>query len=217
MIPDLFEAVMRGCPDRKEYLVSRKTIFAAAEEAREGRRKKTLTGGPDTSAAMVSALNNHRFNLSTAYREVDRRLPESGKQKGSSTAPGFPSGLRFGNIRRDSRTERLTMALKTMSISKLMDLRQKVEAMLVSKVSEERRSLQSRLSNLERAGSGSVAVRRGALRGKVEPIYRNPANPAETWAGRGLRPRWLTAALKSGKNLEDFSIGPTKKAAKAKK
>jgi DNA-binding protein H-NS len=109
------------------------------------------------------------------------------------------------------------MALKTMSISKLMDLRQKVEAMLVSKVSEERRTLQSRLSNLERMGSGSVAVRKGALRGKVEPKYRNPANPTETWAGRGLKPRWLSAALKPGKKLEDFSIAPAKKAAKPKK
>jgi DNA-binding protein H-NS len=40
----------------------------------------------------------------------------------------------------------------------------------------------------------------------VAPKYRNPDNPAETWAGRGLKPRWLAAALKTGKKLEDFSI-----------
>ena len=51
------------------------------------------------------------------------------------------------------------MALKTMSISKLMDLRQKVEATLASKVSEERLALQSRLMNLGRVGSGAKAVR----------------------------------------------------------
>jgi H-NS histone family len=33
---------------------------------------------------------------------------------------------------------------------------------------------------------------------------RNPDNPAETWAGRGLKPRWLTAAIKFGKKVEDF-------------
>jgi hypothetical protein len=33
-----------------------------------------------------------------------------------------------------------------------------------------------------------------------------PDNPAETWAGRGLKPRWLTAAIKSGKKVEDFLI-----------
>jgi len=44
------------------------------------------------------------------------------------------------------------------------------------------------------------------VRGPVVPKYRNPANPAETWAGRGLKPRWLAAALKSGKKLEHFNI-----------
>jgi DNA-binding protein H-NS len=35
---------------------------------------------------------------------------------------------------------------------------------------------------------------------------RNPAKPSETWAGRGNRPRWLIAALKSGKKLEAFAV-----------
>jgi DNA-binding protein H-NS len=38
------------------------------------------------------------------------------------------------------------------------------------------------------------------------PKYRNPDNPNETWAGRGLTPRWLAAAIKRGKKLEDFAI-----------
>jgi DNA-binding protein H-NS len=105
------------------------------------------------------------------------------------------------------------MALKTMSISKLMDLRQKVDATLASKVAEERRTLESKLMNLGRVGSGA-AIRRGGARGKVEPKYCNPENAAETWAGRGLRPRWLTSAIKAGKKLEDFSISaPAKKTA----
>jgi DNA-binding protein H-NS len=105
------------------------------------------------------------------------------------------------------------MALKTMSISKLMDLKQKVDVVLAAKVAEERRALQSRLSNLEGVGSRSAPGRRGGVRGKVEPKYRNPENPSETWAGRGLKPRWLATALKAGKKLEDFTIGaPTKKA-----
>jgi DNA-binding protein H-NS len=106
------------------------------------------------------------------------------------------------------------MALKTMTISKLMDLRDKVDATLASKVSEERRALESRLMNLGRVGSGTAAGRKGGGRGKVEPKYRNPENPSETWAGRGLKPLWLTAAIKTGKKLEDFSIAaPAKKAA----
>src|SRR5262249_7542130 len=56
---------------------------------------------------------------------------------------------------------------------------------------------------------------RGGARGAVTPKYRNPENPAETWAGRGLKPRWLTAAMKGGKSLEDFAIAPGTAASKA--
>jgi DNA-binding protein H-NS len=59
--------------------------------------------------------------------------------------------------------------------------------------------------------------RAGGLRGKVEPKYRNPENPAETWAGRGLRPRWLATAIKAGKKLEDFSIAAAAKKAVGRK
>ena len=41
--------------------------------------------------------------------------------------------------------------------------------------------------------------------GKVAPKYRNPAG-SETWSGRGKRPRWFLAALKSGKKEKDLLI-----------
>jgi H-NS histone C-terminal domain len=41
---------------------------------------------------------------------------------------------------------------------------------------------------------------------QVFPKYRNPAEPSETWAGRGKKPRWLTAQLKSGKRIDGFRI-----------
>jgi DNA-binding protein H-NS len=47
--------------------------------------------------------------------------------------------------------------------------------------------------------------RRGK-RGKVAPKYRNPAEPSMTWSGRGKRPRWFTAALKSGKSEKSLLI-----------
>ena len=41
----------------------------------------------------------------------------------------------------------------------------------------------------------------------VKPKYQNPANPDQTWSGRGRKPRWLTIALTSvGANMEDFAI-----------
>lgn len=40
---------------------------------------------------------------------------------------------------------------------------------------------------------------------KVAAKYRN-ASTGETWSGRGLQPRWLKAALASGKTLDDFAV-----------
>lgn len=42
---------------------------------------------------------------------------------------------------------------------------------------------------------------------KVAPKFRNPANPTETWAGRGQQPRWLSALTAQGRALEEFRIG----------
>jgi len=99
------------------------------------------------------------------------------------------------------------MALKSMSIEKLVALKDQIEAMLSSKVVEQRRALESELAKLGGfQKSGSKAGRGFGLRGAVASKYRNPENPAETWAGRGLKPRWLAAAIKSGKKAEDFLI-----------
>src|SRR5215472_10425548 len=100
------------------------------------------------------------------------------------------------------------MNLKSMSIDKLSKLRSQVDDVLSSKVIEERRAVQNQLGKLDRVATSGLGVKgiRGGVRGPVAPKYRNPANPAETWAGRGLKPRWLVAALKSGKKLEHFSI-----------
>ena len=111
------------------------------------------------------------------------------------------------------------MNLKSMTIDALVGLRGKIDAMLTSKVADERRSLETELVKLSRVDMGSsrskAAFGRG-VRGKVAPKYRNSENPGETWAGRGLKPRWLAAALKSGKKLEDFSIGGAGKDSAAK-
>lgn len=56
-------------------------------------------------------------------------------------------------------------------------------------------------------GSTSSAgkQRNSGAGGKVAPKYRNPFT-GETWTGRGLKPKWIAAAIERGKKLEDFSI-----------
>src|SRR5262249_16908186 len=91
--------------------------------------------------------------------------------------------------------------LSRMDVQALMDLRDQVD----QRLREHRAELQKELELL-----GGERVRRGrgggsALRGrKVSPKYRSPAG--DTWAGRGAKPRWLVAAIKEGKKLENFLI-----------
>jgi DNA-binding protein H-NS len=86
-----------------------------------------------------------------------------------------------------------------MSVDALLKLREDINKLLEHKAHE----LRSQLSML---GEGSVRRQQArSLKGrKVPPKYRSPSG--ETWAGRGAKPRWLVAALKKGKKVEDFLI-----------
>ena len=57
-----------------------------------------------------------------------------------------------------------------------------------------------------RAPGKSVAKKTRKPLGKVAPKYRNPANPTETWSGRGKQPRWLAAYTGNGRSAEEFLI-----------
>ena len=94
------------------------------------------------------------------------------------------------------------VSLSGMTVEALMDLRKRVDQMLF----ERRAEIEKQLKMFAVVGSRRV-VRGGvsALKGKkVRPKYRSPSG--ETWAGRGARPRWLVAAIKGGKKLDDFLI-----------
>jgi DNA-binding protein H-NS len=57
-----------------------------------------------------------------------------------------------------------------------------------------------------RAPRGPGGAKKGGLAGsKVAVKYRN-ATTGDSWTGRGLKPKWLSAALASGKKLEEFAV-----------
>lgn len=53
-------------------------------------------------------------------------------------------------------------------------------------------------------GSSSGEKKSGGTGAKVAPKYRNPVTGA-TWTGRGLKPKWIAAAIESGKKIENFA------------
>jgi DNA-binding protein H-NS len=95
----------------------------------------------------------------------------------------------------------------SMSLDELWALRSEIRSVLRSKISAEKTMLEKRLRQLRSNSLPSEAARRERRPyPRVFPKYRNPADPAETWAGRGRQPRWLTEQLKSGRKLDDFRI-----------
>jgi DNA-binding protein H-NS len=54
----------------------------------------------------------------------------------------------------------------------------------------------------ELLGSGPKA-KKGS---KGTPKYRNPADPDQTWTGKGRKPNWVNDALSAGQNMEDLKI-----------
>lgn len=52
----------------------------------------------------------------------------------------------------------------------------------------------------------SAGTKLASVRKPVAAKYRNPADPTQTWSGRGKRPRWLADAIEGGATLESFQI-----------
>ena len=96
--------------------------------------------------------------------------------------------------------------LLAMDVESLLRLREQVDAVL----RDRRAELQQKLALLNggqnaRLRGGSRGARGSSLKGrKIPPKYRSRSG--ETWTGRGIKPRWLVAALKRGKKLDSFLI-----------
>src|SRR5690348_15793123 len=107
--------------------------------------------------------------------------------------------------------------LEAMSVDHLWSIHEKISRILSARITSEKRELEKRLAVLNRGGgiindgdapqsySANGKARRNYPR--VFPKYRNSQMPYETWSGRGKQPRWLAAAIKTGRKIEDFEIG----------
>jgi DNA-binding protein H-NS len=95
--------------------------------------------------------------------------------------------------------------LSRMDVQSLMDLRKQVDEMLLQRRAEMQKQLEKMDDAIALRTGPRGRARTSVLKGrKVAPKYRGPSG--ETWAGRGARPRWLVAAMKEGKKLDDFLI-----------
>lgn len=109
--------------------------------------------------------------------------------------------------------------LEKMSLEDLRSLRGRVDRAITGFSERKRREAIAAAEEAVKAhGFSSLADvtggrRRGTSRsGRAaarpagdEVRYANPADPSQTWSGRGRRPRWIQDALASGRSLEDFA------------
>lgn len=86
--------------------------------------------------------------------------------------------------------------LALMSIDDLFGMKAKIDGELKNRAAEELANMEKRREQLlllvgtEKPPVDELAVRR--IRNPGVAKYRNPANPDQTWTGRGKKPNWLT-------------------------
>src|SRR5258708_11382525 len=96
---------------------------------------------------------------------------------------------------------------QSMSIDELWALREEIGKTLAAKLETEKRELEALIEKLGREFAPSPVERQRRPYPKVHPKFRNPAEPAQTWAGRGRKPRWLSELLAAGKSIDELRIG----------
>jgi DNA-binding protein H-NS len=102
------------------------------------------------------------------------------------------------------------MDLDQLSLSELKQLQKDVAKAIDGYKDREKRKALAEVEAFARERGLSLADLTGVSgkrsRKPAEAKYANPANPSETWTGRGRKPRWAEAALASGKSLDDLKI-----------
>jgi DNA-binding protein H-NS len=66
------------------------------------------------------------------------------------------------------------------------------------------KDLKGRAAGKVKAAGGARTAKKSAGKSAVAPKYRGPNG--ETWTGRGLMPRWLSALVSSGRSKDEFAI-----------
>ena len=100
--------------------------------------------------------------------------------------------------------------LNTLSLKELKDLQSQVARAVSSFEDRKKKDALAELEEMARSKGFSLAELTGAVvvrrRAPAVAKYANPADKSDTWSGRGRKPRWFEAALKSGMRPEDLSV-----------
>ena len=102
--------------------------------------------------------------------------------------------------------------LNNLSLKELKDLQSRVAKAIASYEDRQKKEAIAQLEEKAREMGFSLSELTGAQpagkrkRSLSPPKYANPADPSETWTGRGRKPNWMIEALKAGKSPDDLLI-----------
>jgi DNA-binding protein H-NS len=100
--------------------------------------------------------------------------------------------------------------LESMSLDDLKKLSRDVERAIASFEDRKRREARKALEKVAREFGLSVEEVVGMQKAsagrtsKSAAKYRNPANPSDTWSGRGRQPGWYKEAIAKGKSPDSM-------------
>lgn len=103
------------------------------------------------------------------------------------------------------------MDLDALSLQELKDLQDKISIAIIDFEKRRKADALDELKALAQAKGFSLdelvdGTKRKKVRAPVAPKYADPANPSNTWTGRGRKPKWMVEALANGGLPEDFAI-----------
>ena len=104
----------------------------------------------------------------------------------------------------------MKLDVNTLSLKELKDLQTQISKAISGYEDRRKREALAELEEKAKAMGFSLAELTGVTAGrKRSPSvakYANPANAADTWSGRGRKPRWFSEALAKGGKPDDMSI-----------
>jgi DNA-binding protein H-NS len=104
---------------------------------------------------------------------------------------------------------KLPFQMEQIPVEELIEIREQADRLIRQKISAEKQALLEKLQALQRFESVAKPDEKPRQQTRARPLpkYRNPTT-GETWAGRGLQPRWLRKAVEAGHREEDFLLDP---------
>ncbi len=100
--------------------------------------------------------------------------------------------------------------LDHLSLKDLKDLHAQVTKAIATFVDRKKKQALAELEEKAREHGFSLSELTGAApvrkRTPATAKYANPANSADTWSGRGRKPRWFEEAIANGKKADDLLI-----------